>query len=113
MTILIKDPGFVTTVQDLGCYGYAHLGISPAGAADSLSFRIANLLTGNDDNAPALEMTLLAPMTLLSASGSPSTTLSAVTFMSQWLDLPATTLPLYVEAMTVTREVALSISMPR
>jgi proton glutamate symport protein len=60
----------------------------------------------------ALQMTLLAPMTLLSASGSPSTTLSAVTFMGQWLDLPATTLPLYVEAMTVTRygQVVLSVS---
>jgi antagonist of KipI len=59
MTIRIEDPGFATTVQDLGRYGHAHLGISPAGAADSLSFRIANLLCGNEENAPALEMTLL------------------------------------------------------
>ena len=59
MTIRVRKPGFFTTVQDLGRYGYAHLGISPAGAADPLSFRIANLLVGNDENAPALEMTLL------------------------------------------------------
>lgn len=61
MTIRVAKPGFFTTVQDLGRYGYAHLGISPAGAADPLSFRIANLLVGNDEdqNAPALEMTLL------------------------------------------------------
>lgn len=59
MTIRIAKPGFFTTVQDLGRYGYAHLGISPAGAADPLSFRIANLLVGNDENFPALEMTLL------------------------------------------------------
>lgn len=58
MSILVKEPGFATTVQDLGRYGYSHLGISPAGAADRLSFRIANLLVGNDENAPALEMTL-------------------------------------------------------
>jgi proton glutamate symport protein len=60
----------------------------------------------------AWQTALLAPFTLLSASGSPSTTLSAVTFMSQWLGLPADTLPLYVEAMTVTRygQVALSVS---
>ena len=60
----------------------------------------------------AFQMAVLAPMTLLSASGSPSTTLSAVTFMSQWLGLPVDTLPLYVEAMTVTRygQVALSVS---
>jgi len=59
MTIRVLKPGFFTTVQDLGRYGYAHLGISPAGAADPLSFRIANLLVGNDENVPALEMTLL------------------------------------------------------
>ena len=59
MTIRVAKPGFFTTVQDLGRYGYAHLGISPAGAADPLSFRIANLLLGNEENAPALEMTLL------------------------------------------------------
>jgi len=59
MAILVKDPGLATTVQDLGCYGHSHLGVSPAGAADSLSFRIANLLVGNYENAPALEMTLI------------------------------------------------------
>jgi len=59
MTIRVAKPGFFTTVQDLGRYGYAHLGISPGGAADPLSFRIANLLVGNEENAPALEMTLL------------------------------------------------------
>ncbi|HLI61798.1 MAG TPA: biotin-dependent carboxyltransferase family protein [Terriglobales bacterium] len=59
MTIRVVKPGLFTTIQDLGRYGYAHLGISSGGAADSLSFRIANRLVGNDDNTPALEMTLL------------------------------------------------------
>src|SRR5271157_2316407 len=59
MTIRVVKPGFFTTVQDLGRYGYAHFGISPAGAADSMSLRIANLLVGNEEGAPALEMTLL------------------------------------------------------
>jgi len=59
MTITVAKPGFFTTVQDLGRFGYAHLGISPAGAADALSLRIANLLVGNEENAPVLEMTLL------------------------------------------------------
>jgi antagonist of KipI len=58
MAIRVNNPGFLTTVQDLGRYGYAHLGISPAGAADQLSFRISNLLVGNDENSPALEMTM-------------------------------------------------------
>ena len=34
MTIRVVKPGFFTTVQDRGRFGYAHLGISPAGAAD-------------------------------------------------------------------------------
>jgi antagonist of KipI len=59
VAIRVTKPGFFTTVQDLGRYGYAHLGISPAGGADPLSLRIANLLVGNNENSPALEMTLL------------------------------------------------------
>jgi antagonist of KipI len=59
--IHIVKPGLLTTVQDLGRAGFAHLGLSPGGATDSVSFRIANLLVGNDANAPALEMTLLGP----------------------------------------------------
>ena len=59
MTIRVAKPGFFTTIQDRGRFGYAHLGISPAGAADALSLRIANLLVGSDENAPALEMTLV------------------------------------------------------
>jgi len=59
MAIRVLSAGMLTTVQDLGRFGYAHLGISPAGAADSLSFRIANLLVGNAENEPALEMTLV------------------------------------------------------
>ena len=59
MTIRVLKPGLSTTVQDCGRFGYAHLGISPCGAADMLSLRIANLLVGNDEYAPALEMTLM------------------------------------------------------
>ncbi|HET8547721.1 MAG TPA: biotin-dependent carboxyltransferase family protein [Bryobacteraceae bacterium] len=56
-TLTVEAAGLFTTVQDLGRAGYAHLGISLAGAADTLALRIGNLLVGNDANAPALEMT--------------------------------------------------------
>ena len=56
--IRVLSPGLFTTVQDLGRPGYAHLGVSPAGAADPVSLRIGNRLLGNPDNAPGLEMTL-------------------------------------------------------
>jgi antagonist of KipI len=59
--IRVIKPGFLTTIQDMGRPGFAHLGLSPGGAADSISFRIANLLVGNDANAPALEVTLVGP----------------------------------------------------
>lgn len=62
MVIGVKEPGLLTTVQDLGRYGYSHLGISSGGAADTIAMRIANLLVGNAENAACLEMTLTGPM---------------------------------------------------
>ena len=59
MSLAVIEPGFQTTVQDRGRDGYAHLGISPAGAADSFSLRLGNSLVGNDDNMAGLEMTLV------------------------------------------------------
>jgi antagonist of KipI len=56
--IEVVSPGAFSTIQDLGRFGLAHLGISPAGAADALSLRIANRLVGNEDNAAGIEMTL-------------------------------------------------------
>jgi antagonist of KipI len=56
--IHVLAPGFLTTVQDLGRFGFAHFGISASGAADPLALRAGNLLVGNAENAPALEMTL-------------------------------------------------------
>jgi biotin-dependent carboxylase-like uncharacterized protein len=57
--IEVEAPGMLTTVQDLGRDGFGPLGISPSGAADAVSLRIGNLIAGNDQDAPALEMTLL------------------------------------------------------
>jgi antagonist of KipI len=58
-SLLVKSPGLLTTVQDLGRPGFGPIGVSPAGAADSVALRIANLLVGNEPGAAALEMTLL------------------------------------------------------
>jgi antagonist of KipI len=57
-SIRVLSPGFLTTVQDLGRFGWAHFGVSASGAADPLALRAGNLLVGNADNAAALEMTL-------------------------------------------------------
>jgi antagonist of KipI len=55
----VISPGFQTSVQDLGRFGWAHLGVSASGAADALALRAANLLVGNAGDAAALEMTLV------------------------------------------------------
>src|SRR5947199_6239903 len=52
-------PGFLTTVQDLGRFGWAHFGVSASGAADATALRAGNLLVGNAENAAGLEMTLV------------------------------------------------------
>jgi antagonist of KipI len=56
--LFVREGGLQTTVQDLGRPGFAHLGISASGAADTLALRVGNLLIGNPQGAAALEMTL-------------------------------------------------------
>ena len=57
--IRVVSPGLLTTVQDLGRFGWAHFGVSASGAADALALRAGNLLVGNAEGAAALEMTLV------------------------------------------------------
>jgi antagonist of KipI len=57
--IQVQEPGLFTTVQDLGREGFGPKGVSPSGAADSISLRIGNRLVGNAEGAAGLEMTLL------------------------------------------------------
>lgn len=59
LRVRVIAPGFQTTVQDAGRFHFAHLGVSPAGAADPVAFRLGNRLVENPENTPALEMTLL------------------------------------------------------
>lgn len=61
MGIRITAPGMLTTVQDLGRFGFMAQGFGPAGAMDSLSLRAANILVGNAPQAPALEFCLSGP----------------------------------------------------
>jgi biotin-dependent carboxylase-like uncharacterized protein len=59
--IEVLEPGLLTTVQDLGRPGLAHLGVPPSGAADRVSLSAANRLVGNHDGDAALEATLVGP----------------------------------------------------
>jgi len=56
--IEILQGGTRTTLQDAGRPGHRHLGIPGSGAADRLSFGLANYMAGNRWDAPALECEL-------------------------------------------------------
>lgn len=60
--ILIREPGPLTTVQDLGRFGSQSLGVPPSGAADPDALETANLLVGNDPGEACLECTLRGPV---------------------------------------------------
>ncbi|MEV5767054.1 biotin-dependent carboxyltransferase family protein [Micromonospora sp. NPDC052213] len=50
--------GALTTVQDLGRAGWAHLGVPRSGALDPAALRLANRLVGNPEHAAGLEITM-------------------------------------------------------
>ncbi|HEX4059988.1 MAG TPA: biotin-dependent carboxyltransferase family protein [Streptosporangiaceae bacterium] len=57
-SICVERPGALTTVQDAGRPGLAHLGVPRSGALDPDAHRRANRLVGNPETAPVLETTL-------------------------------------------------------
>ena len=57
-TIKILDAGLLTTVQDLGRYGFQRYGVSASGVMDEYSAKIANKLVGNKVGEAVLETTL-------------------------------------------------------
>ena len=57
----VVQPGLLTTVQDLGRWGYQRYGVPVCGALDPVSLRIANILVGNHDSLAGLEMTGVGP----------------------------------------------------
>lgn len=61
MEIRIIRAGQLTTVQDLGRFGFRAAGVPPGGAMDPFALRVANSLVGNPENTAALEITLVGP----------------------------------------------------
>lgn len=59
--IRVVKPGLLTTIQDLGRYGYQRFGVLVNGAMDTYSHRITNLLVGNAESKATLEITLIGP----------------------------------------------------
>ena len=75
MSLKILKAGMLDTIQDLGRFGYQQFGINPTGAMDRFAAIIANILVGNDQQAPVIEMHFPAPSiffeetTLIALSG--------------------------------------------
>jgi len=57
--IEVINPGFFTTVQDEGRFGYQAFGLPVAGAMDDYACETANIMAGNKHSAAVLEMTLI------------------------------------------------------
>ncbi len=91
----ILSPGPFATLQDNGRPGWAHVGVSPAGAADRTSHALANRLVGNDPDAATIEALFgglvfaVTTSTVVAVTGAPA----PVTVNNRAADLNA---PLYL-----------------
>jgi len=55
----VLQPGFYTSIQDQGRFGFAEYGVPISGVMDHYAAQLANALLGNDYSASVLEMTML------------------------------------------------------
>jgi KipI family sensor histidine kinase inhibitor len=60
--IEVIEPGMCSTIQDLGRVGHRTYGVTPGGASDPVSARVANRLVGNPDDAAVIECTGSGPL---------------------------------------------------
>ncbi|MGC5305932.1 biotin-dependent carboxyltransferase family protein [Micromonospora zamorensis] len=100
--IEVLRAGALTTVQDLGRPGWAHLGVPRSGALDPAALRLANRLVGNPEHAAGLEITLTGCTVRLTRATTVAVTGAEVTVHAG--DRPGDTgRPLTVPAGTVLR----------
>lgn len=62
MSLYFLKSGILTTIQDLGRSGFRRFGINPSGAMDRMACRLANIILGNDETEPVLEIHFPAPI---------------------------------------------------
>lgn len=59
--LIVRKSGMLTSVQDLGRWGFQSSGVPVAGAMDLPALKLGNAMLGNEEGAAALEVTLLGP----------------------------------------------------
>lgn len=57
-SLVVFDPGVASTLQDEGRPGFTADAVSPSGAADLPSYRLANRIVGNQPGCAAIELVL-------------------------------------------------------
>ncbi|MGW2884970.1 5-oxoprolinase subunit C family protein [Streptomyces griseoruber] len=88
-TLTVRTAG-IATVQDLGRVGRSRHGLPAGGALDQHSARVANVLCGNDETAPLLELTALdfactpSSDVLIAVTGAPARLTVDGTARPQW-----------------------------
>jgi len=96
-TFEVLSPGTQTSVQDYpGRIGYWAVGVPPSGPMDSRSLRMGNRLLGNEEGAPALEITMSGPLLRFNCDARVAVTGAAI--------------PLTLNGETVPMNAVLSIS---
>lgn len=55
----VLEPGILTTVQDIGRFGFSQFGVPCSGALDPFSYRVANILVNNPENEACLETMIM------------------------------------------------------
>lgn len=63
--LIVKDPGMLASIQDLGRIGFRRFGVPRSGVLQPELAKIANCLAGNREDAPVLEFFQLGPTLLL------------------------------------------------
>jgi antagonist of KipI len=56
MHLIVSQAGFLSSVQDLGRFGWRRFGVSVGGALDAHAMRVANLLVGNNESDAGVEV---------------------------------------------------------
>ena len=103
----VIQPGPLTTVQDLGRYGYQQYGVPISGAMDNYALRVANLLVGNDEGETCLEITLFGLQLRVLEDA-----IVAITGADLSPILNKSSLPMW-EAVMVSREDTISFPWPK
>ncbi|MHB1195777.1 MAG: 5-oxoprolinase subunit C family protein [Lutibacter sp.] len=66
--VKVLHPGLYTSIQDMGRFGYRNLGVPMSGTMDSISAGFANALLNNHKNDAVMEITMVGPQLLFTAS---------------------------------------------